>query len=141
PGLSSFHSEPTALPTTRSERARIMWPSTSVVMGAGTETGTWATGLAHLGVWDQGRIRYLGAVGFARLNLDWFGRGDALGGRSIEYTNDVFFLIQNIRFKLGDSDFFLGPSYRFFSSDAGFAADGAGSGIATAQFQSRTSGV
>src|SRR5262249_29503986 len=84
-GLAYFHSEPKAFPTAPGERARIMWPSTTVVMGAGTENGTWATGLAHLGVWDEGRIRYLGAVGYANLDLDWFSRSEALGGRSISY--------------------------------------------------------
>jgi hypothetical protein len=109
-GLAYFHSEPKAYPTAPGERARISWPSMTVVMGAGTENGTWAAGLAHLGIWDQGRIRYLGALGYAHLDLDWFGKGESLGGRSISYGNDVFFVVQNIRFKLGESDFFLGPS-------------------------------
>jgi Omp85 superfamily domain len=138
-GLAYFHTEPKAYPTAPGERARISWPSMTVAVGAGTENGTWALGLAHLGIWDQGRIRYLGAIGYANLNLEWFGKGEALGGRSISYTNNVFFIIQNIRFKLGESDFFLGPQFRFLSSDASLTA--AESGIPDAQIQSQTSGV
>lgn len=140
-GLAYFHTEPKVMPSAPGERARIAWPSMTVAVGAGTENGTWALGLAHLGIWDEGRIRYLGAAGYANLNLDWFGKGEALGGRSISYTNNVFFLIQNIRFKLGESDFFLGPSYRLLSSDASFASSNIASGIPAADLQSRTSGL
>src|SRR6185369_5623439 len=82
--------------------------------------------------------------GYASLNLDWFGRGDSLGGHSISYTNDVLFLYQKITFKLGDSDFFLGPQYRLLATDASFAGDAAratAAGIPDLELQSQTSGL
>jgi hypothetical protein len=141
-GLSYFHSEPTEVPDpSGSGPSRFIMPSTTVLMGAATENGTWAGGLAHLGVWDKGRIRYVGAVGYASLDLDWFGKGESLGGQSIAYTNDVFFLVQNIRFKLGSSDFYMGPLYRYFDTDAEFGSSTLNSGIPDIELQSRTSGI
>jgi hypothetical protein len=140
-GLSYFHSEPRVVPGADGERTRVIMPSTTVAIGAATENGTWAGGLAHLGIWDDGRIRYIGAAGYAALNLDWFGKGESLRGQSISYTNDVVFVVQNIRFKLGQSDFFLGPTYRFLSSDSSFAVSNLDTGIPAFQLESRTSGA
>src|SRR5688500_19261636 len=58
-------------------------PIFTSVFGATTESGTWSAGLGHIGVWNDGKIRYVGAGGYASLNLDWFGKGDSLGGESI----------------------------------------------------------
>jgi hypothetical protein len=140
-GLSYFHSTPKRVPGVDGEAPRVIMPSTTVLLGAGTENGTWATGLAHLGTWNEGRIRYLGAAGYAALDLDWYGRSDALDGRAIAYTNDVFFFFQQIRFQIGDSGFFLGPQYRFFSSEATFDASEIDPGIPAAELDSQTSGL
>jgi hypothetical protein len=140
-GLSFFHDKPQAVPRPDGEPPRVIMPSTTILFGAGTENGTWSAGLGHLGIWNQGKIRYIGALGYASLNLDWFGRDDALGGRSISYTNDVLFLYQRITFKLGESDFFIGPQYRFFTTDAEFDSDGPISGVTPSQLESQTSGL
>ena len=140
-GLSFFHDKPQAVPDPGGGPPRVIMPSTTVLFGAGTENGTWATGIAHLGVWNQGKIRYIGAAGYASLNLDWFGRDDALNGRSISYTNDVVFFYQRITFKLGDSDFYIGPQYRFIATDAAFSRDARASGVTSGELQSQTSGL
>jgi hypothetical protein len=139
-GLSFFHDKPQAV-TYPGKPPRVIMPSISVVFGAGTENGTWSAGVGHIGVWNDGKIRYVGAAGYANLELDWFGKGDSLGGDSISYTNDVFFLYQKVTFKLGDSDFFLGPQYRLLASDASFAHDATAVGVPTGEQQSRTSGL
>ena len=121
-GLSFFHDKPQVV-NYPGQPPRVIMPSITTVFGAGTENGTWSAGLGHIGVWNDGKIRYVGAGGYASLNLDWFGKGDSLGGESISYTNDLLFLYQKITFKLGDSDFFLGPQYRLLATDASFADD------------------
>jgi outer membrane protein assembly factor BamA len=86
----------------------------------------------------------VGAGGFASLNLDWFGKGDSLGGQSISYTNELLFLYQKVTFKLGDSNFFLGPQYRLLATDASFAGDDAeaiAAGVPTGDLQSQTAGL
>ncbi len=140
-GLTFFHDylKTVTLPDGSS---RLVMSSVTMVMGAATENGTWAGGVAHLGVWNNGAIRYVGAlVMYTSLNLDWFGKGNSLNGSSIPYNNDLLIIVQNIKFKLGKSDFFVGPTYRFLSSDASFDLSGLNSGIPDAQLQSKTSAV
>jgi hypothetical protein len=139
-GLSFFHDEPQAV-NYPGKPPRVIMPSITVLMGAGTENGTWSTGLAHIGVWNEGKIRYVGAIGYANLDLNWYGRGDSLGGHSISYTNDLLFLYQKLTFKLGGSDFFLGPQYRFLATDATFARDADIGGISNPELQSQTGGL
>jgi len=139
-GLAFFHDKPQVV-NYPGQPPRVIMPSITAVFGASTENGTWATGLAHVGIWNQGKIRYVGAIGYTSLNLDWFGKGDSLGSHPISYTNDLFFVYQKIVFKLGDSNFFLGPQYRLFSTDATFARDASGDGVPSGQLQSQTAGL
>jgi hypothetical protein len=139
-GLTFFHDKPKAV-TYPGQPPRVIMPSITAVFGAATENGTWATGLGHVGIWNDGKIRYVGAGGYASLNLDWFGKGDRLGDHPISYTNDIVFLYQKISFKLGDTDFFVGPQYRLIATDASFARDAAIGGIRSGQLQSQTAGL
>jgi hypothetical protein len=139
-GLTFFHDKPKVV-NYPGQPPRVIMPSMTVVFGAATESQTWAAGVGHIGVWDKGKIRYLGAAGYANLNLDWFGKGDSLGDSPVSYTNEVLFLYQKLTFKLGDSDFFLGPQYRLLSTDASFARDASNSGVQNAELESKTSGL
>ena len=142
-GLSFFHDKPQAV-TYPGQPPRVIMPSITTFFGAATESETWSLGAAHIGVWNEGKIRYIGAGGYANLNLDWFGRGDSLEGQSVSYTNELLFLYQKITFKLGDSNFFLGPQYRLLSTDASFAGDSdrsTAAGISEIEVQSQTSGL
>ena len=56
----------------------------------------------------------------------------------------MLFLFQKVTFKVGDSNFFIGPQYRLMATDASFAGDDAraeAAGIADAQLQSTTAGL
>src|SRR5688500_553581 len=139
-GLSFFHDKPKVV-TYPGQPPRVIMPTITAVFGAGTENGTWAAGLGHIGVWNDGKVRYVGAGGYANLELDWFGEGDSLGDDSISYSNDVLFLYQKLTFKLGDSDFFLGPQYRLIATDASFDGDAAAGGISSGELQSQTGGL
>jgi hypothetical protein len=139
-GLTFFHDKPQAV-NYPGKPPRVIMPSITALFGAATENGTWSTAIAHVGVWDDGKIRYVGALGYANLDLDWFGRGDSLGGNGISYTNDLLFVYQKLTFKLGDSDFFLGPQYRFLATDASFARDATSAGVPDVQLQSQTGGL
>ncbi len=117
-GLTFFHGKPKVIDGRGGDTPRVIMPSSTVLFGAATENGTWAAGVAHMGVWNDGRIRYNGSVGYAALHLKWYGQGGSLGGRSIDYENDMLLFDQRIRFQLGQSDFFLGPRYSFRGSNA-----------------------
>jgi hypothetical protein len=58
-------------------------PSISMVMGGGTENGTWFTGGGHFGSYWDDRLRYVGFIGRAHLNLDYY-----LADRPVAYTMD-----------------------------------------------------
>src|SRR4051794_28381365 len=96
-GLTFFHDTPKAV-TYPGQPPRVIMPSITALFGATTESGTWSAAVAHIGVWNDGKIRYVGALGYANLQLDWFGRGDSLGDHSISYTNDLLFLYQKLTF-------------------------------------------
>ncbi len=140
-GLTFFHDYPKVVPRGNGQQSRVIMPSATVLFGATTENGTWATALGHLGVWNNGRIRYQGAVGYGSLNLDWFGKGDRFGGRSIEYNNDVLFLYQRAVFQIGDSDFFIGPQYKLLSTDATFDSSLLDLDVPPAELSSKTAGL
>lgn len=83
-------------------------PSMSGVLGGGTENGTWMAGGLHLGYWKEDRIRYLGLVAYANVNIDYYGRLP----KPVEMNMQTWVLIQQLQFRLGESNFFSGFRYR-----------------------------
>lgn len=140
-GLTFFHDRPQTLPRTNGEPPQVIMPSTTTVFGVGTEGGTLGAGVAHLGMWSEGRVRYTGAAGYVSLDLDWYGRSDLFNGRSIGYENDVAFLYQRIAFQVGDSPFFIGPQYRLFAADTTFDVSSLSLDVPDADLESRTAGL
>ncbi|MEM1450494.1 MAG: BamA/TamA family outer membrane protein [Planctomycetota bacterium] len=90
-------------------------PNATVVMGAGTENGTWLAAVGHQGVWKDDTIRYMGALATGQINLDLF-----VGDTGFGYGLETVVIFQDIRFRVGDTDLFLGANYRFASSEANF---------------------
>lgn len=117
-GLMFFHTRPKVVHTPDGDR--ILPPIATFVGGMGTENGSWGTFAGHLHNWNDGRTRYLVAGGYASLNLDWFGQGTTSSGASFAYTMETAFLVQKLTFKLGNSDFFLGPTQRLLSTTTSF---------------------
>lgn len=81
-------------------------PSVSFVMGLGTETRTWATGGGHWGSWREDSIRYLGAIGGASMNLDFY-----IGDRPLAYNLKGIFVLQELQFRLFRSPLFFGARF------------------------------
>ena len=50
-------------------------PSISAVAGAYTENDSWFVGGGHFGSWRDDRMRYIGGLGGASLNLRFYGAG------------------------------------------------------------------
>jgi hypothetical protein len=93
-------------------------PSMTGVLGAGTLNGTWAAGVFHAGYWKQDRIRYMGAVARTNLNLGFYGSGniDLLDGESVNLNMDAWLLLQQLKFRIAESDFFIGGRYLLFDT-------------------------
>ena len=93
---------------------RLAPPSISGLAGFGTENGTWGAGAFHMGIWKDDTIRYVGALGYASVNYDLYGPLN----RPTPVTVEGAVLLQQLTFRLGDSDFFAGMNYKRISSTA-----------------------
>jgi hypothetical protein len=102
--------------------SNLLPPSTSVVLGAATENGSWLAGGGHQGIWKDDRIRYLGAAGYASINLKFHGIGDdtPLDDSPEHYNIEGLFILQDIKFRLWDTDFFAGGRYQYLGANVDF---------------------
>lgn len=90
------------------------------VTGAATENGSWIGAAYHLGIWKQDRIRYIGALTYASLNLNYFALGNAFNDLSFSYNIEGAFTLQEISFGIADSNFFEGLHYEYFATESRF---------------------
>jgi len=97
-----------ALQSGESGAQSLLTPSVSVAAGAVTGNGSWFVGGGHMGFFKQGRIRYVGGGGYGDVNLDFFGIGDVELIDPLELNTRAFVIIQKLKFKVGESPFFVG---------------------------------
>jgi hypothetical protein len=96
-------------------------PSISGIVGLGTENGTWAAGGFHFGTWKQDRIRYTGGVIYPSVNLTFYGTEERpILKNGIDYNLEGWFMLQELIFRLHDSNFFLGPKLIYYNIDSKF---------------------
>ncbi|MEN8123986.1 MAG: hypothetical protein ABFR32_02575 [Bacteroidota bacterium] len=85
-------------------------PDIIVALAGLTSNGSWFTGGGYVGFWNDGNLRYRGLAGYGKLTLDYY----AFNGKlPITFDQKIFSLIQQISFRLGNSDYFLGGKYQF----------------------------
>ena len=91
-------------------------PSISVAFGAATENGTWFAGGGHLGIWADDTIRYTGGIGAGLIKMEYYGLS-GVGGRKrsqgVHFETEAVFLMQEVQFRLWESNFFAGLGYNF----------------------------
>jgi len=90
-------------------------PDITSVFGGGTENGTWFAGGAYLGFWREDTLRYRGVAMTGQINLDFY-----LADKAFAYGVDTSFLYQDLRWRVQDSNVFLGANYRISTNDAEF---------------------
>jgi hypothetical protein len=90
-------------------------PSMSVGMAAYTANGTWIAGGGHVGHWKRDTIRYTGFVGVMNLNIDFY-----VVNRPFAFNIDGGFLLQQAKFRIGGSNFFVGGKWIYFDSTSRF---------------------
>jgi hypothetical protein len=92
-------------------------PSISAVFAAATENGTWIGGIGHLGIWRNDTLRYSGGAAFTSLDLTFYGGGKfpALE-HGIDYNIEGWGIFQQLLWRLGGSDFWLGPQLLYFDA-------------------------
>lgn len=92
-------------------------PSVSAAVGVYTGNNSSFVGGGHVGFFKQGRIRYMGGGGVGDVNLDFYGFGDIQLPKPIAMNTQATAIMQTLKFKLGDSNFFLGPLHRYINAD------------------------
>lgn len=102
----------------------LMPPSISAAFGAYTGNDSYFIGGGHLGFFNQGRIRYMGGGGYGDVNINFYGFGDVTLPLPLEINTKAIAIMQTLKFKLGDSAFYLGPLQRYVDAQisiVGFA--------------------
>jgi Omp85 superfamily domain len=97
-------------------------PSMTGALGAATLNGTWAAGVFHAGYWKQDRIRYMGVAAKLYANLGFYGSGnlEVLDDEPVNLNLDAWLLLQQIKFRIARSDFFIGGNYVLLATDNTF---------------------
>lgn len=95
-------------------------PSISMIGGLYTESKSWGTVVLHQGIWKEDRIRYLGVLGYISLNLSLYRDVPNFGEQRFYFNMKGGFLIQQMIFRLGESNFFAGGRYSFYKSVSTF---------------------
>jgi hypothetical protein len=107
-------------------------PDVTGVAAGYTDKGSWFVGIGHSGSWAKDTIRYKGAIAYADLDAEfWF--------FNIPLDVDIAgaMVYQNLLFRIGDSDLFLGGMLTYLNTDASPTSDDAAlpAGISEATVQ------
>lgn len=94
----------------------LLTPSVSAVAAATTGNDSWFAGGGHMGFFKQGRIRYMGGAGYGDVNLDFFGFGEVQMVNPLELNTKAAVVMQSLKFRIGESSFFVGPSQTFIDA-------------------------
>ena len=128
------------------QSGRVIPPSVSGVAAAGTQNGTWFLGGMHYGIWKQDRIRYLGVLGTANVNMKFYGLGGGLqpaDNKGLEFNTRGNFMVQQLEFRIKDSNFFVGARYNILGADNTFDISGLlpVPGVPDLEFSSRSAAI
>jgi hypothetical protein len=110
-------------PLTNPERGpgdRAIPPSISGAAAFFTENGSKGGALLHFGVMKHDHIRYIGVLGGASLNLDYWGTTGRPRPEPLQYGVSGALTIQRILFRLGDSPLFVGGEASYSTQNAEF---------------------
>jgi len=89
--------------------------------GGYTSNGTWLVGGGYVGFWKKDKIRYRGVLGYGDINLKYY-RSLKFFPKEIsaEFGIKSTFILQQVNFRLGESDFFIGGNYTFSKTNVQF---------------------
>jgi hypothetical protein len=101
------------------EEGQFMLTDISAVAAVYTGNDSWMVGGAHFNTMREDTRRYTGTIGYADINLDFFGSEGNLPGpiEKVGFNAKGFFTDQKFEFRLGQSDWFLGGDWRYLNTD------------------------
>ncbi|OIQ38391.1 MAG: hypothetical protein BM563_06120 [Bacteroidetes bacterium MedPE-SWsnd-G1] len=83
-----------------------------VLAGGATTNSTWFTGGGYFGFWKDDTVRYVGYAGGGKVTMKFYGLSDLGYGNPFYFDQRIFLLTQQLEFRLGESNFFLGGKYQ-----------------------------
>ena len=91
----------------------------SVAAGAYTGNDSWFVGGGHFNTMRKDTLRYSGLIGYADINLDFYGSEGNLPGPvdKVGFNAKGFFTDQKLEFRLGKSNWFAGGEWRYLDTD------------------------
>lgn len=101
---------------------KFILPDVSFAGGAVTGNSSWFLGGGHFANWKQDSRRYIGWVGFADINLDFYGNDNLppIPGGSIGFNAKGLITNHRFLFRPGESRWFFGGEYRYLTTDVAF---------------------
>ncbi len=106
-----------AMQSSEKAAAYLLPPSASALVAAYTGNDSWFAGAGHMAFWDRGNIRYTGGFGYGDVNLDFYGFGEVQLPASVEVNTRASGVFQSLRFRVGESPFFMGILQRAISAN------------------------
>ena len=144
-GLAFFHDSKDELQEEVGEDGILsLPPSVSFLVGAGTENGSWLAAGGHVGSWKKDSIRYTGAAGYGAFNLKFYGIDpdqEVPGDNGLEFDLEGFMFLQELTFRIKESNFFVGGRYSYFNATTDFDIFGDIPGIPKDEVDDATAGL
>ncbi len=121
---------------------KFQMPDVVGLAGGYTENTTWFAGAVYAGFWKDDHIRYRGIVGYGDIKLKYYGTGGGfLDQNPIKFSMKTSFVLQQLVFRLGESNFLLGAKYQFSQTDVAFFEDNDIKWLDPSDFSIRNSGI
>jgi hypothetical protein len=108
----------------RNESGKLVPPTIYGGAGFYTSDGSYGGGLLLFHPFHQDQFRYLGALGGASLDLDFYGFSahGPLADNPVAYTIEPLFLFQRFQARLEGTDLFVGAHYEYLRTTSTFGA-------------------
>jgi len=101
-------------------RGEFVPPSVSAVFAAATENGTKIGGAGHLGIWRNNTLRFTGGIAAMDVNLTFYGGANFPNfSDGVEYNLKGWGAMSQLVWRLGKSDFWIGPQVIYLDATAG----------------------
>jgi hypothetical protein len=89
-------------------------PAITAIAGGGTTTKSWMIAALHSHSFNYDKLRYLGALVYINMNLDFYSIGNIdLSDKPVGVNLNGYGTLQRILFRIKKSNFFIGPQYSF----------------------------
>lgn len=90
-------------------------PDITGVAGGYTDKETWFGAIGHSASWREDNIRYVGALAYADVKSTYY-----ILDLPLDFNLKGFALLQDLKFRLGDSRFFLGGKLLYLETESSF---------------------